>query len=234
MAKRSNQESEQYYFDMFRRDYQLPEGMIVHGDKPDVILEGKRKIGIEITNFFLENGALPESEQVQQKARETAVSKAQQVYLANGGKGIEFSFSFDKVAPIRNQEKLANKIAAVVKNFDGLKTGSIQKDAFKDIPELSFVYLNAKEYEDPKWRVVQCYSGQLVPIEKLRVIVSAKEAQSKCYQHCDAYWLVVVVDFIDRAQDQEIRVNGFEKITSTVFEKVIVYKTHFGHVLEAK
>lgn len=233
MTKRLNQEIEQYYFGMFRRDYQLPEGTIVHGDKPDVILEGKRKIGIEITNFFLESGALPESEQVQRKAREAVVSKAQQVYLANGGKRIKLSFSFDKMAPIRDQGKLVNKIAAVAKNIDGLKTGSILKDVFKDIPELSFVYLNAKEYEDPKWGVVQCYSGQLMSMEKLRAIVSTKEAQSKCYQRCDAYWLVVVVDFIDRAQDQEIQINDFEKIASTVFEKVIVYKTHFGHVLEA-
>ncbi|OGW22947.1 MAG: hypothetical protein A3K09_05995, partial [Nitrospinae bacterium RIFCSPLOWO2_12_FULL_47_7] len=172
--------------------------------------------------------------QVQQKAREAVVSKAQQVYLANGGKRIELSFSFDKVAPIRGQAKLANKIAAVAKNIDGLKTGSIRKDAFKGIPELSFVYLNARKYEDPKWRVVQCYSGQLMSMEKLRAIVGAKEAQSKYYQRCDAYWLIVVVDFINRAQDQEIHINGFEKIASTVFEKVIVYKTHFGHVLEAK
>jgi hypothetical protein len=234
MAKRSNQEIEQYYFDMFRRDYQLPEGTIVHGDKPDVILEGYRKIGIEITNFYLENGAHPASEQVQQRARESVVSKAQQVYLANGGKRIELSFSFDKAAPIRDQGKLASKIAAVVKNIDGRRTGSIRRDVFKDIPELSFVYLNEIEYEDPKWRVVQCYPGQLMSMEKLRAIVSDKEDQSKDYRPCDAYWLVVVIDFIDRAQDQEIQIDDFEKVTSTVFEKVIVYKTHFGQVLEAK
>lgn len=234
MAKRSNQEIEQYYFGMFRRDYQLPEGTIVHRDKPDVILEGKRKIGIEITNFFLESGALPESEQVQRKAREAVISKAQQVYLTNGGKRIELSFSFDKVSPIRDRGKLTKKIAAVAKNIDGLKTGAVNKAVFNDIPELSFVYLNAKEYEDPKWRVVQCYSGQIMSMEKLRAIVSAKEAQSKFYESCDAYWLVVVVDFIDRAQDQEIQIEGFKKIGSTVFEKVLVYKTHFGHILEAK
>ncbi len=234
MAKRSNQEIEKYYFGMFRRDYQLPEGMIVHGDKPDVILEGKRKIGIEITNFFLESGALSESEQVQRKAREAVVSEAQKIYLANGGKSIELSFSFDKLSPIRDKRKLTKEIAAVAKNIDGLKTGEIRKDSFKNIPELSLVYLNAKEYEDPKWRVVQCYSGQLMSVEKLRTIVSTKEAQSKFYEQCDAYWLIVVVDFIDRAQDQEIQINGIEKIDSSVFEKVIVYKTHFGHVLEAK
>ena len=234
MAKRSNQDREQYYFGMFRRDYQLPEGTIVHGDKPDVIVEGKRKIGIEITNFFLESGALSESEQVQRKAREAVVSNAQQVYLSNGGRRIELSLSFDKASPIRHQGKLANRIAAVAKNIDGLKTGAIRKDVFKDIPELSFVYLNAKEYEDPTWRVVPCYLGEIMSMERLRAIVSAKEAQSKFYQSCDAYWLVVVVDFFDRAQDQEIQIEGFEKIGSTVFEKVIVYRTHFGHVFEAK
>jgi len=234
MAKRSNQENEQYYFDMFRKDYQLPEGTIVHGDEPDVILEGSRKIGIEITNFFLENGAQPESEQVQQRAREAAVSKAQRNYLSGGGKRIELSFSFDKAAPIRDQGKLARRIAAVAKNIDGLRTGSIRKDLFKDIPELSSVYLIANEYGDPKWRVVQCYSGQLMSMEKLHAIVSAKENKSKHYKPCDAYWLIIVVDFIDPAQDQEILIDGFRKITSTVFEKVMIYKTHFGQVVKAK
>ena len=234
MAKRSNQVIEQYYFGMFRRDYQLPEGTIVHGDKPDVILEGKRKIGIEITNFFRESGALPGSEQIQRKAREAVVSKAQQVYLANGGKRIELSFSFDKSSPIRDQGKLIKNISSVAKNIDGLKTGAISKDVFKDIPELAFIYLNGKEYEDPKWRVVQCNSSQIMSMEKPRAIVGVKESQSKFYQSCDAYWLVVVVDFMDLAQDQELQINGSEKIDSTVFEKVIVYKTHFGPVFEAK
>ena len=142
--------------------------------------------------------------------------------------------SLKKTVSIRDQAKLAKSNAALAKNIDELKTGSIRKDAFKDIPELSFVYLNAKEYEDPQWRVAQCYSGQLMSTEKLRAIVKDKESQSNGYQHCDAYWLIVVVDVIDRAQDQEILIDNFEKITSTIFEKVIVYKTHFGHVLEVK
>jgi hypothetical protein len=230
----SNRDIERYYFDMFRRDYHLPQGTMVHGDKPDMILKGERKIGIEITNFFLENGALPESQQVQRKARETVVSKAQQIYLGNGGKGIEVSFSFDKASPIRDQKKLAKKMAELAKDIDRRKTGEISKDAFKNMPELSFVFQNVKEYEDPKWKVVQRYPGQVMSMEKLRRIVSTKEAQSKFYQPCDAYWLVVVVDSIDRAQDQEIQIDGFEKVSSPIFERVIVYKTHFRHVLEVK
>ncbi len=150
MAKKSNQEIEQYYFEMFRKDYQLPEGTIIYGNRPDVILEGKRKIGIEITRFFLENGTLAESEQRQRNLRESVVSVAQQIYLVNGGKKIELSFSFNKLSPIREKKKLTKKITQVVENIDELETGMILKDVYKDIPELSFVYLNAKEYTDPK------------------------------------------------------------------------------------
>ncbi len=39
---------------------------------------------------------------------------------------------------------------------------------------------------------------------------------------------------MDSAQDQEIQINSFEKIASTIFERVIVYKPHFRQVLEAK
>jgi len=234
MAKKSNRDIERYYFEMFRTNYQLPEGDIIYGDKPDVILEGKRIIGIEITNFFLESGSFPESEQVQRKAREAVVSKAQQIYLSDGGKRIEFSFSFDKASPIRNRGELAKKVAKVAKDVDKRKTGTISNDFLEDTPELSFAYLNATEYEDPKWRVVQCHSGQTMSMEKLRKIVCAKEKRSRSYQRCDTYWLVIVVDFIDSAQDQEIQIDDFEKINSEIFEKVIVYKTYFGQVFEAK
>jgi hypothetical protein len=96
------------------------------------------------------------------------------------------------------------------------------------------VYLNAREYEDTKWSVAQVYKVPIMSTENLKEIVKEKEEQSKRYRSCDAYWLLVVVDFIDNAQDQEIRIDGFEKIDSEIFEKIVVYKTTFGHVLEAK
>jgi len=234
MIMRSNQDIERHYFELFRRDYGLPEGTIEYGDKPDVILDGEKRIGIEITNFFLEDGALAESEQVQRNARETVVSNAQKVYLVNCGKRIQLSFSFDKASPIKNQGKLVNKLVELARKIDGQKTGKVSRNLFMEIPEVSFVYLDSKEYENPKWRVIQCYDGKIMSREKLRAVVRDKEAQSKSYRPCDAYWLIVVVDFIDRAQDQEIRIGGNEKIDSAVFEKIIVYKTVFGHVFEAK
>ena len=47
-----NRDIEQYYFEMFQRDYSIPDGDVEYGDKPDVVVHGARTIGIEITNFL--------------------------------------------------------------------------------------------------------------------------------------------------------------------------------------
>lgn len=234
MNKISNQDIEKHYFEMFCKDYPLPLGTIIYGDSPDVIIEGERQIGIEITNFFLEEGSLPESEQAQRKLREKVVSEAQRIYQTGNGRKIKITFGFDKANPIRDQKNLVRKIVELAKHVEEQKTGEIRKDIFKAISELSFVYLNAKEYEDTKWRVVQVYDVPIMSRGRLVDIVRDKEVRSKKYKKCDVYWLLVIVDFINSAQDQEIQIDGFDKIQSEIFEKVIVYKTLFGHVLEAK
>ena len=226
---------ESYYFEMFRQHYPLPPGTIEYRDKPDVILHGAKTIGIEITNFFLEDGGCTDSEQRQRGVRATVVTKAQSIYLENGGRRIKLFLSFDKGSPIGDQRQLAGRIAKLAKQIDGQQTGRIGKDVFvDDIPELSFVYLIAEENPNSQWEVQQVYDGSVLSRDKLLRIVRTKESKVPDYQRCDAYWLVVVVDFIDPAQDQEIRVDGFQKIESSVFEKVLVYKTRFHHVLEAK
>jgi len=65
----------------------------------------------------------------------------------------------------------------------------------------------------------------------LSKVVREKEAKSSAYRPCDAYWLVAVIDFMDRAQDQEIAIEGL-RVASEVFEKILVYKTHFGQFIE--
>lgn len=234
MPKKKKKEIEKYYFERFSKDYQLTMVNINYGDKPDVVIIGDRKIGIEITNFFLEDGRLPESEQIQRKTREDVVNKAQQIYQARNKRKIEFSFGFNKDQPIRDKKKVIQEIVELAIRVDAETTGEINRDEFRNIPEVSFVYLNARSYDDAKWRVIQIHTVHLMSRRQLVDIVRKKERKSKEYERCDAYWLLVVVNFIDPAQDQEIRIDNAEKIKSNVFEKILVYKTVFGHVFEAK
>jgi len=234
MSNLSNQDIEKYYFEMFRKDYPLPSGTVVYGDSPDVIIDGERKIGIEITNFYLEPGTRPKSEQVQSRWREKVVSKAQHLYQKQNGRKFEISFGFDKSCPIRDQKVLVDQLVSLATQIQNFQTGQIRRNHFNQIPELSFVYLNNQEYKDTKWRIVQVHKVQMLKMKRLVDIVKDKEQRSKKYEKCDAYWLLVVVDFINPAQDQEIQIEDFKKVETEAFERVIVYKTVFGHVLEAK
>jgi hypothetical protein len=195
---------------------------------------GDQQIGIEISRLYLEDGKLPESEQRQRTRREDVIANAQEIYLRRGGRPFELSFSFKKSSPIDAVAPIATKIAELAKTIEAHKTGLVDPALFASIPELSHVFLNATEYEQPRWRCNQCYEGQFLSISKVRAMVTAKEALSRSYRRCDAYWLLLIVDFMDFAQDQEIQIEHFPKIESKVFERIIVYKTLFGHVLEAK
>jgi hypothetical protein len=178
------QESERYYFEKFRRDYRLPAGEMVYGDRPDAIIQGRRRIGIEITNFFREDGSFSESEQVQQKLRRTVVSEAQRIFSVGCKKGIEMTFDFDKDRPIQKTGKLAKEIAKLADELQGSDTGVVDKEVYKDIPELSYVYLNAEEYDDPKWRLVHFTMGRMMSRDRLLEIVRLKEAIVPGYKRC--------------------------------------------------
>jgi hypothetical protein len=55
MALKSNQKIERHYFELFRRIYPLPIGQVKYGDKPDVIINGPTRVGIEVNQFMCLN-----------------------------------------------------------------------------------------------------------------------------------------------------------------------------------
>jgi hypothetical protein len=82
-----------------------------------------------------------------------------------------------------------------------------------------------------KWQVMQVHSFGLMAVDRLTEILREKEAKAKQYRPCNAYWLLVIVDWMDAAQEQEIQVDGLS-IHSDVFERIIIYKPHFEHVVD--
>ena len=145
MKMAANPEIEKYFFEKFSEDYVLPSGTIIYGDRPDIVIEGQRWIGIEITSFFLEEGSLRESEQVQRKLRDKVVLEAHKAFLALEQKGIEITFCFNKSNPITDGKVLVTAIVKLVNQIKGWKTGVVNKDVYAAIPELDYVYVNAKQ-----------------------------------------------------------------------------------------
>jgi hypothetical protein len=235
VAKASNDKIERHYFEQFQKYYSLPDGCVTYGDKPDIIVRGANKIGIEITNIHVQPETLPESEQRQIPLRRAIVVEAQRIYLADGGKPIKLTFSFDKENYIRSDRKkaLTADLAMFARSCESQSDGEVNRILFRDLmPELRSIYLSTKKCAETNWLIIQDHA--LGPMSKVNLerIVREKERKAAGYELCDAYWLLLIVDGINSAQDQEIRIDD-PHVTSNVFEKIIVFHT-FGHIVESK
>ena len=228
MPRHSNQEVEKYYFNQFKAHYPVPPGQVEHTDKPDVIVHGHRTLGIEIANLYLSDGANHGSEQVQRRIRDTVLRLAQDEYLAAGGKKIELTFLFDPSHPISNTKPLATALARVAANIEKLPAGQVNRSQFLHVPEVCFVYHNPTEYHDAKWRTSQVYTVPNLSLPRLAEVVESKHKKLAEYKPCDAYWLLLIVDFMDPAQDQDIDWPKSEDPLRSSFEKIIIYKPQFA------
>jgi hypothetical protein len=233
IPRKTNRDIERNYFEQFAKAYALPNGVHEYGDKPDVILESTRTIGIEMTNFYLQSGGSSGSEQRQRPLRQVVVTDAQNLFCGAGGRKFELSIGFNPEKPISSARKkiLPKELAALAASISANESGRVDGDLFEGSPEVSFVYLNSKEYDDAKWSVAQVHAVDLMSAAGLAEIVREKEAKAAEYARCDAYWLLIIVDRTDPAQEQEISVQGI-KIASNIFEKIIVYKPGFEDIVE--
>jgi hypothetical protein len=238
MAQIGKSGRERYYFEKFRLQASLPDGQITFGDKPDVIITGNTKtLGIDLTHFYLEEGENPASEQVQRGFRADVLAQAARIYKNECGGTAGVTLGFDKAIPIQKTRKeksaLARQISEMIRTLPCTETGEVYRYKFQTIvPELAALHLHSGPYDDGKWRLQQLYYGSLMSRDRLAEIIKDKADKVKDYKPCDAYWLLIVVEFIDPAQDQEIRLDHLELIDCGVFKKVVIYKTGFEHVIE--
>jgi hypothetical protein len=192
--------------------------------------------GQSVSRFYLRPGSASHSEQRQRPLRNAVVLDAQALYRAKGGKSIELTIAFDPARPVTSlrSRRLPSELAALAKRIDNSPaSGEVDRRQFRAVPEIAFVHLNTREYPDATWRIIGSYGVELMSRAGLESIVRDKEALSSQYHGHDAYWLLVIVDPMDAAQEQEIRIDD-HNVTSQVFERIIVYKPGFEHIVEAK
>jgi hypothetical protein len=196
---------------------------------------GNKTLGIEVTQFYLKTGDVPESEQRQRPLREAVIRSAQDLYRATSG-NIELSFAFNPTIPITTARRkvLSVEIANIAKGMDAQACstpGSICPAS--TIPELENIFFTGDHWPDPYWRIFQVSTLATMSHTTLEAIVREKEIKSLQYKKCSANWLLIIVDWADHSQNQEIRLNA-PKIESKIFEKIIVYKWGYNHIIELK
>ncbi len=231
-ANRTNRDIERYYFEQFRGAYSLPAGEVSYSDKPDILIRGDRKVGIEVTNFYLRDGSDPTSEQRQRVWRRSVLERGHQLYRAQSSRGIELTVTFNPHVPLRpaSCKMLPRQLAAFAERHEHGPSGRYYGDGLP--PEILHVWLSNRDWPNPTWaRGGQVYTVEEMAMPRLQEIVAAKEAKAKKYEHCDAYWLLVVVDWTDAAQEQEITSTS---LASSVYQRIIIYKPFFDEITEVK
>jgi len=229
MTRRASQlEIEKYYFENFSRRFVLPEGEIVHGDKPDIIINGEKRTGIEITNFYVDQSG---EEPSQTSRRDNAVSCAQAIYRERTGRNVEYRFGFSDGLNIRNVRKMAGKLACLAGRFDDYPPGRVAIEEFSDIPEVFFLW-RGDEYEGCTWQHQHVARIPVMNQDSLKKIIENKEKKAKRYEGCDQLWLLIVIDYMNFSQDQEINGVKPDEIETAVFDKVVIYKTCYEQIIE--
>jgi hypothetical protein len=233
LPKKTTRDIERHYFEKFSKTYKLPHGAVEYADKPDILVRGERTTGIELTRFYLQPGGSLGSEQKQKPLRDGVISDAHKLHRNAGGKQFELTIGFETDRPITSARRkiLPKELAAFAATISANKSGALDPELFEAMPEISTIYLNSKEYDDAKWRVCQVYSVDLMSPTELEKIVREKESKAAEYLLCDDYWLLIIVDGMDNAQEQEISAQRI-KIASNVFQRIIVYKPGFEDILE--
>ena len=225
------QEEEWEVFQSFREDYALPAGTIERSDRPDVVVNGDIKLGIELTSLHIEDGRNAASEQGQVKPRQRAVARAQEIHNNAGGRSIDLAIGFDPARPITNVEATSQGIAEVVAHVQLGSPGLVDELTYSHIDCLNFLYMSG-EYVKPRWFVQQGYGVPMLQVSRVRQVVAEKIEKAGKYQSCDALWLLITVDFWNPAQDQEIEWPEEERIDCGPFERVLLYKPAYRRVVE--
>ncbi|WP_217902378.1 hypothetical protein [Pseudomonas fragi] len=235
MELTEQQTLEQQYFELFVQHYPVPTGAIEYSDKPDVLVKnGDRKLGIEIAHLYKLDGKDIKSEQKQSVIRHELIALAEQIYLSNGERKLEIFFDFDPEFPIKRKsiKKAANRLAAIAQEISSECEGHSSYKAFDAMPELRFLYHDGKEYPGSNWRLQQGFDVPTLSINRVKSLVAQKIEKLKNYQLCDAYWLLIIVEFWDPSQDQDINWPKGESIGPTPFERILIYKPAFEQVTE--
>ena len=188
---------------------------------------GDRKIGIEITNFYLKDGGDLRASSGSASCVVASYKRRTNSIALRARKGIELTVTFNSGVPVT--PAACKTLPGQLADICGAEQAKAKRRPYYGDelpPEILRVWISSEDWPSPSWeRGGQVYSVEEMALPRLSEIVAAKEAKAAEYQICDAYWLLVVVDWIDPAQEQEITTT---KVTyHRVSTSVLLYTSRF-------
>lgn len=196
-----NEVEEKSILNRFKSNFSaFPEGEIEQSDQPDFIVDGTRKIGIEITQIFqdqenLEGSILRRTETYQRLLLEDIIDvlrdrKSPICLLDISLNHLNFT---TWIKPKTLAKRCANEICKNLPKDSDFSNFTLTIQNEGQLPD--FIYdltiwfsssLTDFEYVESSGGV-----GMILTNEKLQFVLNKKEKLLKAYKECDEYWLII-------------------------------------------
>lgn len=236
MTKKRQKIFESHYLYAFKKHFsEFPSGEILAGEEPDFVVDDPnsgRSCGIEVANFYISDGSDFKSEQRQKAARVRLLRKIEKDYSTVASQPYVFYIDFDPRMPILDDLNRHKEIVHAIRNLVSSKTKVSLYRPFVQFPEIRHIYAELKSGSVSEWNLNQVYEVPLVDWSRVSTIIEGKSNKVKSYQPCDRYWLLLVIESWDPAQDQVFPNNVSQNLVISPFERVFIYKTVTNEVVE--
>ena len=227
----------EYGFETWMAFDDLPETRTDGFSGPDLIADSQHgTIGIELSHVYQKNGTDPKALQNQLPLRKLLIHEANKIFMEKFGvcdRDVHFGFGRDgAIQGSRPRQKLAKELACFVQeNIVNEEFGQlIWLDS--ELLEGCSVFISSKTYEDAKWQECSVHETPVMDFDVLKNKISQKNKKLRHYIPCDQHWLLLVIDFWDSAQDQQLPRAGWPALASTGFDKILIFKTVENECLE--
>lgn len=225
-------------FKKFKKSYnKFPQGKIEHIDKPDFIIHGDKKIGIEITQIFkdqeLEKGSLLKSvEEITKKVSEEIIHLLRKKKKPNCYITIHLNKNY--FPPQLNPKEIArNCFNDIDKKMNTRRKNyilEINNDG--QLPNIveSYDIIFDEKIKDFEYIESASTVGGIINNNKLQFILDKKEDAKKEFIKCDKYWLVIKSGEFSADYFPSIQIIPGELKTS--FDKIFILKYLENEIIE--
>lgn len=235
-----NKLDEDFILQKFRSNYAyFPEGHLRHIDKPDFIIEGLQKIGIEITQVFHDQNE-PTGSTI--KARNTfhyhiSANVLEKLVQTNFPKCIfALYLNESKYSRNLNSRQIADlcHLSILSKKDQVQKFGFYEFENTGNMPEVieGFSIYTSDQITEISFSISGSMTGESLRTDDIQFILNKKE-NSKCeFEKCDLYWLVIEegtgeADYFGTCSIES-------NLLETTFDKVFLQRQRNSELIELK
>jgi hypothetical protein len=216
----------------------FPEGQIKCGETPDFLIQtGGRRIGIEITKIFLDNGTRKASLQSVEAARDRITSLARNFAIERGTPPVSVTLFFNWTLPLHRKKEtsIAGAVAQTVHNNLPSPGENVDLECHygsNQPNEVDEILVNrAYPVTEHKWRWMEYSRIEREAEEHLQQAINRKiDTLYACLDKCEECWLLIVANSFRASGNIKPNEESFSYLYGSPFSRTYFFDNGLGRL----